>query len=285
MKIDNSGNVIYRCTTDELAKQFLQECEEQGILWGDSGEKPTTNYNVWRIYKHRTCFSFENGRLFFGTLTGMHIRHSVLEYLGKDTKSTEELQAEIARLTAENARLKEQTKDFEVLYAGIKNGEVDMSVRGTTLKAITACFIQAFIQNGGTNFFLYDLQDDDGNKYSVTIQKATGKTPAEMLHESKAENAELHARLDKAVILPCKCEDTLYCVHWSKYNPKGGIITEEFVHKITLKNRNNTYAIYTICNGIWTESKFVAIDFGDIVFTDRAKAEARLAELKGGEGE
>lgn len=102
MKIDNSGNVIYRCTTDELAKQFLQECEEQGILWGDSGEKPTTNYNVWRIYKHRTCFSFENGRLLFGTIG---IIHSVIEYLGKDTKSTEELQAEIARLTEENERL------------------------------------------------------------------------------------------------------------------------------------------------------------------------------------
>lgn len=97
------------------------------------------------------------------------------------------------------------------------------------------------------------------------------------------ENADLHARLDKAVILPCKCEDTLYCVHWSKYNSKGGIITEEFVHKITLNDRNNTYTIHTICNGIWTESKFVAIDFGDILFTDRAKAEARLAELKGGE--
>ena len=99
------------------------------------------------------------------------------------------------------------------------------------------------------------------------------------------ENAELKARLEKAVILPCKCEDTLYCVHWNKYNPKGGIITEEFVHKITLNDRNNTYTIHTICNGIWTESKFVAIDFGDILFTDPEKAEARLAELKGGEQE
>ena len=105
----------------------------------------------------------------------------------------------------------------------------------------------------------------------------------DMADELEAENAELKARLDKAVELPCKCEDTLYCVHWSKYNPKGGIITEEFVHKITLRGRNNTYTIHTICNGIWTESKFVAIDFGDILFTDRAKAESRLAELKGGD--
>lgn len=106
---------------------------------------------------------------------------------------------------------------------------------------------------------------------------------SEQCRELEAENASLRARLEKAVILPCKCEDTLYCVHWSKYNSKGGIITEEFVHKITFNDRNNTYTIHTICNGIWTESKFVAIDFGDILFADRSKAEARLAELKGGD--
>ena len=115
--------------------------------------------------------------------------------------------------------------------------------------------------------------------------KTTLLFAADEIARLTAENAALHAKLEKAVILPCKCDDTLYCVRWSKYNPKGGIITEEFVHKITLNHRNNTYAIYTICNGIWIESKFVAIDFGDILFTDRAKAEARLAELKGGEGE
>lgn len=117
---------------------------------------------------------------------------------------------------------------------------------------------------------------------------AVGEKIARLVRQKKklkAENADLNAMFEKAVILPCKCEDTLYCVHWSKYNPKGGIITEGFVHKITLNDRNNTYTIHTICNGIWTESKFVAIDFGDILFTDRAKAEARLAELKGGEGE
>lgn len=108
----------------------------------------------------------------------------------------------IAELETENKNLKEETKEFEVLYSNIKNGQVDMSVRGTTLKAISACFIQTFIQNGGTNFFLYDLKDDDNNKYSVTIQKETGKTPAESLQELEAENDKLRARLENAVELP-----------------------------------------------------------------------------------
>lgn len=103
----------------------------------------------------------------------------------------------------------------------------------------------------------------------------------DMANELEYKNAELKARLEKAVILPCKCEDTLYCVHWNKYNPKGGIIREEFVRRITFNDRNNTYIIYTICNEIGVESKFVETAFGDILFTDRAKAKARLAELKG----
>lgn len=98
-------------------------------------------------------------------------------------------------LESENLELKNQLKDFEILYTGIKEGQVDMSVRGTTLKLIAECFIQAFIQNGGTNFFIYDLKDDNNNKYSVTIQKVDGKTPAEMLHGYKEEIDNLRSKL------------------------------------------------------------------------------------------
>lgn len=181
---------------------------------------------------------------------------------------------EIARLTAENERLKEQTKEFDVLYAGIKNGQVDMSVRGTTLKAITACFIQAFIQSGGTNFFLYDLKDDDGNKYSVTIQKANGKTPAEMLHESKAENASLHARLEKAVELPCKVGDTVYLLIRYSVAPH---IDKHTVQGFNVIKTKDGVEIKLILNDFLQP----VLGYKDLFF-DRAKAEA---ELKGGEGE
>lgn len=102
--------------------------------------------------------------------------------------TAKEIIKDYSRLTEENIKLKEQVKEFDVLYTRIKDGQLDMSVRGTTLKAITACFIQAFIQNGGTNFFLYDLKDDKNNKYSVTIQKAEGKTPVEILSEYKQKS-------------------------------------------------------------------------------------------------
>lgn len=101
-----------------------------------------------------------------------------------------------------------------------------------------------------------------------------------------AENAELHARLDKAVVLKVNVRDTLY-MPW-KHNGIYGIATLEIleirvgdeVKYITDIESDDEVFLYKYKCGIFSDE-----DFDNMVFTDSAKAEARLAELKGGEGE
>lgn len=100
------------------------------------------------------------------------------------------------------------------------------------------------------------------------------------------ENAELHARLDKAVELKVNVRDTLY-MPW-KHNGIYGIATLEIleirvgdeVKYITDIESDDEVFLYKYKCGIFSDE-----DFDNMVFTDSAKAEARLAELKGGEGE
>lgn len=102
----------------------------------------------------------------------------------------------------------------------------------------------------------------------------------------KSENAELHAKLKKAVVLKVNVRDTLY-MPW-KHNGIYGIATLEIleirvgdeVKYITDIESDDEVFLYKYKCGIFSDE-----DFDNMVFTDRTKAEARLAELKGGEGE
>lgn len=88
------------------------------------------------------------------------------------------------------------------------------------------------------------------------------------------ENASLHARLEKAVELPCKVGDTVWCI---RAYGKGYQIEENSVIEIVFEYGNNM-KIKT-SRGLFGYDKWT---YGLDCFTDRAKAEA---ELKGGEGE
>ena len=94
-----------------------------------------------------------------------------------------------------------------------------------------------------------------------------------------AENAELHARLDKAVILPCKADDTVWCIR-AYNNGKGYQIEENSVMEIVFEYGNNMKIKTSL--GLFGYDKWT---YGLDCFTDPEKAEARLAELKGGEKE
>lgn len=99
-----------------------------------------------------------------------------------------------------------------------------------------------------------------------------------------AENAELKARLEKAVELKAKVGDVIY-MPW-EYGGSNGVATlsiigsdfhnDEFIY-ITDLESDSVYYLEKYKNGIFCDK-----DFDNIVFTDRAAAEARLAELKGG---
>lgn len=79
MKIKN--NTVYLCKTHALARQFLQECEEQGYLW-ISDKKPTQDY-VWEVYE-KVAFYITNGYLQFGAMNSVdednEDRLPVIEY-------------------------------------------------------------------------------------------------------------------------------------------------------------------------------------------------------------
>lgn len=91
--------------------------------------------------------------------------------------------------------------------------------------------------------------------------------------EYKAENADLHARLEKAVETPVKIGDTVY------YLIGFSTIQEWTVQEIRLK-ADGKY--FLICGHEGTDDYcgMSSEHFGIVWFTDRAEA-----ELKGGEGE
>lgn len=93
-----------------------------------------------------------------------------------------------------------------------------------------------------------------------------------------AENAELRARLDRAVELPCKVGDKVY---WVEDDPNIPGICEFTVQGFSFRTNNNDGLRVII--GTFLEP---CVDYykNKQLFFDRTEAEARLAELKGGEG-
>ena len=100
----------------------------------------------------------------------------------------------------------------------------------------------------------------------------------------KSENAALRERLENAVELKAKVGDVIY-MPW-EYDGSNGVATlsiigsdfhnDEFIY-ITDLESDSVYYLEKYKNGIFCDK-----DFDNIVFTDRSKAYARLAELKGG---
>lgn len=90
----------------------------------------------------------------------------------------------------------------------------------------------------------------------------------------EAENAELRARLKKAMELPVKVGGTIYMVFLDE-------IKEWQVEKIDIcKDR------YFVYGGRADTDDYTFVtnkEYGMLWFTDRAEAEARLKELQGGE--
>ena len=48
------GKIVVHCDTEEKAKAFLRECEEEGLEWY-SGDKPT-HITAWEGFKEKTCY-------------------------------------------------------------------------------------------------------------------------------------------------------------------------------------------------------------------------------------
>lgn len=92
----------------------------------------------------------------------------------------------------------------------------------------------------------------------------------------KAENAELRKKLEKAVELPCKVGDKVYCIHRMS-NPE---MLEWQVNEIRITDHN--YMLQLGRAGTKDYRSEASQFYGKWWFTELEAAEARLAELKGG---
>ena len=52
------GNIAVHCDTEEKAKDFLKECDKEGIRWRYNNERTITEgSNCWRVEKENTSYS------------------------------------------------------------------------------------------------------------------------------------------------------------------------------------------------------------------------------------
>lgn len=99
---------------------------------------------------------------------------------------------------------------------------------------------------------------------------------SEQCEQLKAENAELRARLEKAVELPVNIGDKI----WEIFD--NTLIFERYVYHIGLSENRTTFWL-TGESGVFYLGEVELTDYKNIWFTTRAEAEARLKELQGGE--
>lgn len=122
----------------------------------------------------------------------------------------------------------------------------------------------------------YDASNCEGCAIGQKIEKFARK-----IKRLQAENAELRARIDKAVELPCKVGDAIFYVQYFCDYKGCDSATQQFCCGCKeMLEREKRKEKYVIC-----EKSFALEDFkkiGKKYFTTRKAAEARLAELKGG---
>ena len=101
----------------------------------------------------------------------------------------------------------------------------------------------------------------------------------EQIEQLKAENAALRERLSRAVELPCKVGDKVYCIHGMS-NPE---MLEWQVNEIRITDHN--YMLQLGRAGTKDYRNEASQFYGKWWFTELEAALARLAELKGGKHE
>src|SRR5690625_3664304 len=102
-----------------------------------------------------------------------------------------DLTAEIRRLREENERLQE----LRLHRMEIESGKVNFGISGEAGRAFAAILLKFFEDNGGKNFFSFDVEKDEMN-LNVTIQNLNGElSVTDKLNQLQAENTKLKKEL------------------------------------------------------------------------------------------
>ena len=102
-----------------------------------------------------------------------------------------------------------------------------------------------------------------------------GMNAIKRVHELEAENAELRDRLSRAVEIPCRVGDKVYCIHGMS-NPE---MLEWQVNEIRITDHN--YMLQLGRAGTKDYRNEASQFYGKWWFTELVAAEARRAKLKG----
>jgi hypothetical protein len=104
---------------------------------------------------------------------------------------------------------------------------------------------------------------------------AMAESVVEKIESLEKENAELKARLEKAVELPCKVGDVVY-----ESNIDRNIVSTYTIKKISIFQYGTRYD-WELIDGIYSNVPgFYDIALGKTIFLSKEQAEAKLKELK-----
>lgn len=121
-----------------------------------------------------------------------------------------------------------------------------------------------------------DFKPTTNEEKMLVAIKLYSEAGAEEIRRLETENADLRERLEKAVELPCRVGDKVYCIHGMS-NPE---LLEWQVNEIRITDHN--YMLQLGRAGTKDYRNEASQFYGKWWFTELEAAEARLAELKGG---
>ena len=108
----------------------------------------------------------------------------------------------------------------------------------------------------------------------LSAMKRNENDLVEQNEKLRAENAELKARLERTVELPCKIGDRIWVIVSNKY------VWGRKVECISMRGNSIIFELYDKTGWKYIESVYLN-DYKKTWFTDRTEAEARLAVLRG----
>lgn len=107
-------------------------------------------------------------------------------------KALEEANSEIEYL---KKLLEPQVRDMS-----IQNGEFNMELTGNVIKNFALALSEYFLALGAENYVNVNLHDQEGAEYIFSFQKASGKTPHQLMEEWKKKYQDLYTRVSEFLV-------------------------------------------------------------------------------------
>ena len=136
--------------------------------------------------------------------------------------------AVIMEAIEEIKRLREDQNDLRLYTMKMQNGEIDMTLGSEHADAFIFGLLQIFAQNGAKNFLTTDVEFiKDGQRYTLTIQKVGGQTPAEKLSAMRNETRKETAKEILETLMGWRTRGTPLMADIQELAEKYGVVLNE----------------------------------------------------------